>query len=233
VNLADLLFPKSCITCNRQGQYLCKECLNKIGLAKPICPYCQKPSIDGFTHIKCQKVFGLDGVTSVWNYEGIIRKSILSLKYKYATQIGEELVNCLANRLLDYHLPFTFPTSNAVASAGWYFLPIPIYWHRQNIRGFNQSILIGNSLCQKMNWKFIPDLLIKNKQTISQVELSGEARRKNLKNVFCVNPNYVLSTIYSVLLFDDVFTTGSTLHEAAKVLKRAGVKKVWGLTMAR
>jgi predicted amidophosphoribosyltransferase len=84
-----------------------------------------------------------------------------------------------------------------------------------------------------MGWKFIPDLLIKNKSTASQVELKGDDRRQNLHGVFSLNPSYILSTIPNILLFDDVFTTGSTLREAAKVLKRAGVEKVWGLTIAR
>ena len=84
-----------------------------------------------------------------------------------------------------------------------------------------------------MGWKFIPDLLIKNRSTTSQVELSVKERKQNLKGVFSLNPSYVLSPNSSILVFDDVFTTGSTLKEAAKVLKHAGIKKVWGMTIAR
>jgi predicted amidophosphoribosyltransferase len=63
--------------------------------------------------------------------------------------------------------------------------------------------------------------------------LSVAERKQNLEGVFTVNPHYDLNSMHFVLLFDDVFTTGSTLKEAAKVLKRSGVKKVWGLTIAR
>ena len=77
----------------------------------------------------------------------------------------------------------------------------------------------------------MPDLLIKQKSTTSQTELSGDARKLNLKDAFVVTPGFQLQN--SVILFDDVFTTGSTLMEAAEVSKRGGVEKVWGLTIAR
>jgi competence protein ComFC len=200
--------------------------------AQPICAYCERASIDGLTHVRCQKKLGLDGLISIWEYEGVIRKAILALKYKYATEIGQLLRNLMVEQFQkDCTTPcanFKYQISNLETLA-----PIPLHWHRQNVRGFNQSIEIGKSISEAMNWKFLPDLLIKKESTVSQVELKGDARRQNLKGVFALNPNCVLGTVYSVLLFDDVFTTGSTLREAAKVLKRAGVEKVWGLTIAR
>ena len=195
----------------------------KVRFAKPVCPHCERASIDGVTHSKCAKKYGLDGLVSVWEYEGIIRKAILSLKYKYSTLVGQELTACFIDQLLT-----RAPLVNAKA-----LVPIPLYWYRENTRGFNQSVEIGKIVAAKMGWKFVPDLLIKKRPTISQVELKGNDRRQNLKGVFSLNSNYVLSTLYSVLLFDDVFTTGSTLLEAVKVLKRVGVAKVWGLTIAR
>lgn len=223
MGILDLIFPKTCLGCGKEGGYICQDCLAKVRLAKPICPYCEKASIDGFTHIKCAKKLGLDGLTAIWEYEGVIRKAILSLKYKYATLVGQELTDLFLHHLLKGCLLF-----NAKI-----LVPIPLYWYRENTRGFNQSIEIGKFISAQMGWKFAPDLLIKKKPTASQVELKGDERHQNLKGVFTVNSNYVLSTAYSVLIFDDVFTTGSTLREAAKVLKRAGVTKVWGLTIAR
>jgi predicted amidophosphoribosyltransferase len=112
-------------------------------------------------------------------------------------------------------------------------VPIPLHWHKEHVRGFNQSIEVGKVVASGLNWKFVPDLLIKKEATISQAELGGDARRQNLKNVFVVNPNHTLNSKYSVLIFDDVVTTGSTLVEACRVLKKAGVQIVWGLTIAR
>ena len=224
MSILDLIFPKTCLGCGKEGKYICDTCVSKAKLLKPVCPYCEKASIDGFTHTKCQMKFGLNGLTSIWDYDGIIKKAILSLKYKYSTEVGKELVSHLVTWLIN---------NKELIPNNHLLIPIPIHWHRENVRGFNQSIEIGKSVATAMNWKFIPDLLIKKQQTTSQVELSVEKRKQNLKDVFSLNPNYVLSTLHSVLVFDDVFTTGSTLKEAAKTLKHAGVEKVWGLTIAR
>ena len=218
-----MIFPKTCLSCGKEGSYICLGCLGKVDLLKPVCPYCERPSIDGATHTKCQKKYGLDGLISIWEYEGVIRKAILALKYRYATEVGKELANRLAVSL-----------SKVVIPKASHLIPIPIFWYRQNTRGFNQSVEIGRAVSVDLNIQFEPDLLIRKKPTVPQVELTGSARRKNLRGVFSVNSGYPLSVIpHSLFLFDDVFTTGSTLFEAAKTLKRAGVEKVWGLTIAR
>ncbi|HKC05005.1 MAG TPA: ComF family protein [Patescibacteria group bacterium] len=222
MGLIDLIFPKTCLGCGRNGKYLCDVCLGSLKILKPVCPYCEKPSIDGFTHTKCQKKYGLDGLTSIWDYEGAIKKAILAFKYKYSTEVGKELGESFKKELAIL--------SNPLKGT---LVPIPIHWHRENVRGFNQSEEIGKIIAQEIHLEFRPDLLIKKKSTTSQVELTVSERKQNLQGVFSLNPDYVLSTLHSVLIFDDVFTTGSTLKEAAKVLKRAGVSKVWGLTIAR
>ncbi len=224
MGLLDLVFPKTCLGCGRGGAYICPDCLAGVRPAQPICPYCERASIDGVTHIKCQKKLGLDGLISIWEYEGVIRKAILALKYKYVTLIGQELSGCFLSEIQSQNTRYYIPNTGVM-------VPIPIYWHRQNVRGFNQSIEVGKSVAGEMGWEFLPDLLIKKQPTVSQAELKGDERRQNLKGVFALGSKLPLPD--SVILFDDVFTTGSTLREAAKVLKRVGVGKVWGLTIAR
>ena len=221
MSVLDLIFPKTCLGCGKEGKYICGDCLAKVRLLKPACPYCEKASIDGFTHVKCRKKYGLDGLTSIWKYEGVIKKAILALKFKYSTEVGKELSNIYINQLM----MGTIPVKERM------LVPIPIHWYRENFRGFNQSMEIGKPVAQEMGWKFVPNLLIKNKSTTSQVELSVKERKQNLRDVFSLDSRFQIPD--SVILFDDVFTTGSTLHEAAKVLKKAGVAKVWGLTIAR
>lgn len=223
MDLLNLIFPKTCLGCGKEGGYICADCLAKVRLAKPICPYCEKASIDGFTHVKCAKKLGLDGLTSIWEYEGVIRKAVLALKYKYSTEVGKELIGQLVNWLI---------SNKQLVPNAQCLVPIPLYWYRQNVRGFNQSIEVGRSAAAQMGWKFVPDLLIRKRSTTPQVELSGDKRHQNLKGVFSLGSGIDYS-VSSIALFDDVFTTGSTLREAAKVLKRAGVEKVWGLTIAR
>lgn len=220
MRLADLIFPKECIGCGREGRYLCPLCVDKTPRAQAICPCCKHPSIDGATHVNCRRKFGLDGLTSIWEYDGVIRKAVLALKYKYATEIGNELSEYIISSLGGLVMP---SVHNLV--------PIPIYWHKENVRGFNQSIVLSGNIAENLRLIFMPNLLIKCVPTVPQAGLSGEKRRKNLKGSFVLNPKIRIPD--SVFLFDDVLTTGSTLFEAAKVLKRGGVNKVWGLTIAR
>lgn len=223
MSVLDLIFPKTCLGCGREGKYICEDCLSKVRLLKPACPYCEKASIDGFTHVKCRKKYGLDGLTAIWKYEGVTKKAILAVKFKYSTEVGKELSALYVGQLLKV---------GSLVKKG-VLVPIPIYWHRENVRGFNQSEEIGKLVAREMGWGFVPDLLVKNKSTASQVELSVKERKENLQGVFSLSPNISISECPSIVLFDDVFTTGSTLKEAAKVLRHAGVEKVWGMTIAR
>ena len=190
MDLLDFIFPKKCLECGTGGKYVCEGCIKKV-----------PPG----------------GSNSIWRYEGVVRKAIIAIKYKFATEIADELIGYI-------NLP---PSKQTL-------VPIPSYWYKQNFRGFNQAELLGEKLATKMGWKFIPDLLIKKKPTLPQVGLKGNVRRQNLKGVFVLNPTYLLSTIrYPLVLFDDVYTTGSTLKEAMGVLKESGIKKVSSLTIAR
>ncbi len=221
----DLLFPKKCLGCGAVGRYICLVCLEKVRAAKQVCPYCENASIDGMTHYKCKRKFGLDGLSCLWNYEGVLKRAIISLKYKFAKQVGEEIIN-LTLKALGGH------PSTSVLKDFEVLTSIPLQYLRQNWRGFNQSEFLGREVSGFLKIKFIPDLLIKKKITPSQTEVMAEERRVNVKNVFSLNSTYKLqSTDY--IIFDDVFTTGSTLKEAAKVLKRAGAKRVWGLAVVR
>jgi ComF family protein len=223
MGILDLVFPKTCLGCGKEGSYICSDCIAKLNYARPICAYCYKPSVDGLTHARCRKVFGLDGLVSIWEYEGIIRKAILSFKYKYATEIGKEFQDYISVRL-----------KNVVLPRVECLVPIPIHRHKENVRGFNQSVLVGQEIAEEMGWNFESGLLIKKKRTVSQTELSGEKRRLNLRGAFAISQlNSAFKIPDSIVLFDDVFTTGSTIKEAARVLKKAGVSKVWGLTIAR
>ena len=93
---------------------------------------------------------------------------------------------------------------------------------------------IGKRVAENLGWRFIPDLLIKRKATPSQAELKKEDRAINLSGSIVLNPvrKFIISNFNSIILFDDVYTTGSTIKEACRVLKKGGAKEVWGLTLA-
>lgn len=230
MNILDLVFPKKCLECGlpaqagKEGRYICFSCLSKVKLAKPICPECEKPSVDGVVHFKCKRKLGLDGLISIWEYDGVIRRAILALKYKFALEIAKELSFLATEKLSAISRR---PEATLV--------PIPLHWYRRNWRGFNQSEEIGKLIAKELGWKFIPDLLIRKKATTPQTELKAEDRISNIKGVFAVNPIYQPSDIIHqpLILFDDIWTTGSTLKEACKFLKRKALGEVWALTLAK
>jgi len=225
VGILDLFFPINCLACNRDGKYICEACLGKVKTPRAVCPECLRFSIDGKTHTKCLQPQGLNGLISLWQYGGVIRKAILVLKYKFAYQISEVLSEEAARIVRTRNYQFLIHSS-------FVLVPVPLYWLRKNRRGFNQSELIGRNLARNLGWHYSPDLLIRRQMRVPQTELKREERLTNIHGIFALNPKSNLQNA-TYILFDDVWTTGATLKEAAKVLKRAGIKKIWGLTLAR
>jgi len=226
--LVDLIFPKKCLECGRNDKYICNSCIRKVGFSKLICCECDKASVDGFTHIKCKKALSFDGTFSIWKYDGVVRKSIIKLKYNFAFEIADELADIGGRFLIS---KFNALPKNSI------LVPVPLHSKRKNWRGFNQADNMGEIIADKVGWKYARNLLVRKRMNTPQVELSGSQRRNNMLGIFDFNKDY-LSVLekaknYSLIVFDDVWTTGSTLKEAAKVLKRKGFSNVWGLTIAR
>lgn len=186
---------------------------------------CERSSIDGMTHIKCKKPLGLNGLVSVWEYKGVTKKLIKALKFRFAKDVSKDISRELAQYLK--------VEINALPKDA-YLVPIPLHKKRQNWRGFNQAEVLAEAISEKTNWKLIPDLLIRIKQTKPQADLIEEERKKNVRGIFNLNPKYqIQNSKYPYILIDDVYTTGSTIREACKVLKRNGAKVIWGLTVAK
>jgi len=232
VFLTDLFLPKRCLSCGQEGGYLCSHCRKTIWpLSDFICPVCEKQSFLGQTHPYCQTKYSLDGLVSFFPYKGLMRTAIGKLKYKFITDLAEDLFVLMKNVVRTKNqfkwLKRFFPKNKTI------LIPIPLYWQRENWRGFNQSKLLGEKLADYFHWQLRDDILIRQKATQAQVELRARQRQKNIQRAFKIKPNIQISQDSKILLFDDVWTTGSTLKEAAKVLKKAGFKKVYGLTICR
>lgn len=112
-------------------------------------------------------------------------------------------------------------------------IPIPLFWYKENERGFNQASLFGKKLANEFNLQFSDKILVRTKNVLSQTKLTQKQRKENVKGIFSLAPNLSISPALNILLIDDVWTTGATMKEATRVLKESGVKKVWGLTVAR
>ncbi len=218
--LPDFLFPRKCLGCRQWGNYFCQTCRQLIlPLEKQICPVCQKPSNSGRTHPHCQIKDSLDGLISVFPYQGAIKEAIKKLKYRFVTDLAEELID-----LVTVSLPPLLPQKA-------FLVPIPLHPKRERWRGFNQAELLGEILAQKMGWQARSRLLFRTKHTLPQVQLKGKMRQSNIQGVFKLKPRVKLGS--KIIIFDDVWTTGSTLKEAGEVFKKRGMKEVWGLTLVR
>lgn len=230
VNLVDLLFPRKCLNCGKEGGYFCSQCLNYLSLDNQrICPVCEKPSIGGHTHPRCLKKDSLDGLTSIFAYKGLIAKAITKLKYKFLYDIANDLVEVFLSSCGE-DLAFC----NYCQKEKPIFVPIPLHPSRLRWRGFNQSELLGKMIAKNLGLNFVPDLLVRTKNTKPQMELTEKQRQENIRDAFSVNYNssFIIHNS-SILVFDDVWTSGATIKEAGKILKTNGAKKVWGLTIAR
>jgi ComF family protein len=224
MGLLDIFYPKRCVSCGKMGRYFCRKCRGKIIYVDfDICPVCSRQAIDGMTHPGCKTRYSLDGLTSLFRYKGVIRQAVKSIKYRYISDLAEEFIDLIGPS------PFSITMKKWIMGA--VIIPIPLHSERLKFRGFNQAEVLGKFLAKKLNMPINNHFLIRIKKTIPQVEVQDRVKRLvNMENVFAVNRQIRIPE--KVLLFDDVFTTGATFRSAGKVLKHAGVKKVWGLSLA-
>ena len=236
VSFLDIFFPKRCLGCGKWGAYICHSCKKIMPLLPYLkCPVCEKPAIDGVTHPKCKTKYSMDGLISFFRYDGIVKKAIKQIKYRYVSSITDDLV--FYNALI--HTSY-IPYRKSI------IVPIPLHSSRYRERGFNQAESIANALGRKFCIPVQNDVLIRRKKTIPQVEMKDkEMRLANMKDVFAMKNNFAIQRLARrnlseggfhdsvILLVDDVFTTGATLRSATTVLKHAGVKFVWGITVAQ
>jgi ComF family protein len=111
-------------------------------------------------------------------------------------------------------------------------MPVPLHKKRLRSRGFNQALILAHGISERFSVPLLYDTLVRLRSTRPQVELSGHERVENVRGAFCLlRPSEVRDK--RVLLVDDVFTTGATMNECAKVLKDAGARSVTVLTLAR
>jgi len=232
--LLDLFFPKFCLGCQKEGIYLCDDCRALLDISEYNYCLCDKkpirlpPEQKSGKCNKCQdkKLSGLFFALP-YKEKALTRKLIYQFKYQ---PYLKDLAKTLANILVEH-----FVISGKNTDEIWensILVPVPLDKKKLKIRGYNQSEELAKELSKVLQVPVIPDILIKIKSTKPQMELSKEQREKNLEGVFAIkNPEKFSEK--KIFLVDDVYTTGSTMQECAKILKNAGAKQVWGITIAR
>lgn len=226
-------YPSFCKTCgelleNRRDRILCSACLEKIRPHRaPVCPVCGRffeGEADGHLCGRCSvspPPFARH--RSAGRYEGVLKDALLLLKYRRFRPLGRVLGG-MAYEALKADEEFWRGVGLVV--------PVPLHRKRLRERGFNQSGEIAREISRRTGIPFDPRALKKTKPTPPQTSLEQKERMKNVRDVYAPERRHVLSGRV-ILLVDDVFTTGSTAGECARVMRREGASEVRVLTVAQ
>jgi len=230
-NFLDFIFPKRCVNCKKYGSYLCENCFIYLSFdTEGVCAVCNRPTIDNLTHPRCSTRYTIDGIFSSISYKGIAKKLVYNFKYKpFISDLSTLLTDLFYEGLIQKEEFYNIQKKLRDKPV---LVPVPLHPSRLRERGYNQSEILAKGLAERMNLKVL-NCLRRTKLTKPQANLSKKERKKNIMGAFEVFMEKEKLKNLNVFLIDDIFTTGLTLNEAAKTLKKAGVRKVWGLTLAR
>lgn len=218
------IYPSKCPFC---GQItlggICQFCENTIHKIKePRCMKCGKPIENNrqeycFDCKKGRHVY--DWGRSLWVHRSPVSDAVYQLKYQNKRIYGKTFAEEMAKEYGD------FLKKQKVDL----LIPIPLHRFRRWKRGYNQAEILAEELGKRTGIPVAKRLLIRSKRTTPQKELDNRLRRKNIDHAFQVK-NQIMTK--KVVLIDDIYTTGSTIDEAARTLKRAGVQEVGFLTIS-
>ncbi len=229
MGLLDFIFPKYCVNCKKFGDYLCANCFSRLSFdTKNICLVCGRSSYNGLTHPVCKKKNTPDGVFTGVVFNKISKKLIYQFKYRpYISGLSVFIADLLCDSLIQNE------QFNRISGLPLILVPIPLSKAKYKKRGYNQAEILAKELGKKLDLEVI-DCIERTKETVTQVGLSKNERRENIKGAFEIKKKYKnkLKGV-NILVIDDVLTTGSTIYEAAKVLKSSRSSRVWGVAFAR
>lgn len=229
--LGSLFYPPVCVICSaniEHSEYLCADCQRRAPRIKPpFCAKCSEPFpgaiTQSFSCANCEhRELHFDCAVAVYRSRGLVRKLVHDFKYGNQRYLRYPLAAWLTETLTDPRLrdrQFDL------------IIPVPLHPARERERGFNQAALLAELLAESMNVAARP-VLERIRYTTTQTAYDRAERMENLAGAFRLRKNRDVRDL-RVLLIDDVLTTGSTLSECARVLRRAGAASVHAATAAR
>ena len=229
--LWEIIFPNHCLSCEKIISFdglFCEKCWMKLQfISEPKCQICAYPFEFQGLNLLCGKCLtqkpSFDHTITIFRYNHILKKIIAALKYRDQTFLGKKFARILFDK-----------AKHEIRDCDL-MVAVPLHVKRLRKRKFNQAVLLAKNLLKLVpELQFFPDLLIRTKNTKTQIELRKKERESNLKNVFILNEKYRERLGgKKILLLDDVMTTAATLENCAKILKKHGAKKVVVLTIAK
>ena len=209
-SLTDVIFPNVCGICGKLDEKsLCKKCEMKLQKLKNI----------NFQDFRDQNY---NELISIFSYEGIIRSNILNYKFKDKAYMAKTFAKFITNEKNVFEKIKTYDT----------IIPVPISKERMKQRGYNQSLIIAKELNKYLNLELVNNSLIKTKNVVEQSSLNKEERQKNIINAYELKNRQILEN-KKVLIIDDIYTTGSTVNECAKMIRLAKPEKIGVLAFAK
>lgn len=231
-SIGSLLFPPVCVYCGGErpndDSVVCLECSRSVlPVERPFCALCGRPApgLNSGTDNVCGKCSShrpsFDKARFCVYYSSVVRRGILQFKFRNSLYLGEALLGLLSKTFEEHFL-----SENLDA-----IIPIPVHKQRLMHRGYNQCAVLAGKLGSRFGIPAPTDILVKTRNTVPQTQLKRKQRMDNIKGSFDVKkPGMVKGKRF--LLLDDVFTTGSTVSEAALTLKRHDAEVVQALVLA-
>jgi ComF family protein len=217
----DLLFPRWCVGCGREGDFICPACLRSLPrIMPPLCPRCGLPQSSDALCPTCRGGQAeIDGIRAPFRFEGVVRRTVHELKYRNLRALAQLLARLLNDYLCDNPLPADI------------LVPVPLHPKRLRERGYNQSRLLAKELGKLTGLPVVDDCLVRERHSLPQARTASAAeRRGNVTGAFACRRRIEGER---VIVIDDVATSGATLDACARALKQAGAGSVWGLVLAR
>jgi len=229
-----VIFPATCAACKMPlwddpVPFVCRACWETVvPISGPCCPHCGGPfaSPVALQHSPTHECGACrtkpPAFTQTWSlfpYQSPLKEAIILFKYRGKRSLTKPFLQTMIPALP------TLPTIDVL-------MPVPLHPQRLREREYNQSLLLAHGLSQHLQIPLLLSCLLRVRPTVPQTSLSKKERLTNLHRAFAVNDASRIKG-QRILLIDDVFTTGTTLHECAKTLRKAGSGPVYGLTLAR
>lgn len=206
------MFPQVCSVCGKLNEEgLCIKCRNML----------EKLAIFQITKENLQEGY-FQELISIFSYEGMVRQLLLAYKFNEKPYMYVCFVNFILKNKKIFEKLQSYDT----------IVPVPISKKRMKERGYNQSLLIARELSKELNISLQVNCLLKTRNIIEQSKLNKEQRKENIQNVYELKNREILNN-KQILLIDDIYTTGSTVNECAKILQQAKPEKIDVLVVAK
>ncbi|MBR5637719.1 MAG: ComF family protein [Pseudobutyrivibrio sp.] len=224
-----ILYPKRCVACDKvllkieKEIGFCRECAGKIKLVGPVaCMKCGGPLLDDrkeFCNNCAQAPKAFTQGKAIYQYTGNMKNAMYRFKYGNRRCYGRTF----AEHALHYYGGWIKSKNIEV------IVPVPMYEKKEKKRGYNQATVLAKALSDMTGIPVADKIVRREKETEAMKQLNALKRKKNLLNAFSLQKNVV--QFKKVLIVDDIYTTGTTMDEVAKVLKAGGVDEVFGISV--